>query len=287
MLQREQVSGLVSWMIPFSCVDGPGNRLVVFLQGCNFACKNCHNPHTINRCDSCGDCLPGCPSDALSLVSGNVEWDSLACENCDQCIDICPSDSSPMVQMMTVAQVLNQVLLAAPFLTGITVSGGEATVQLKFVRALFQEIKNRPELKHLSCLIDSNGYLPVSAWKALLPDIDGAMIDLKAMDDQLHIWLTGCSNQRVLDSIRFLDQQHKLAEVRFLAIPEITVQETESIGDFLASLVSSPRIRVNAFSHHGAKGEAGQWRNLTGTEKQNIEQTLQRCISRGQMNPVI
>ena len=35
-------------IINSSVVDGPGNRAAVFLQGCNFNCKFCHNPETIH-----------------------------------------------------------------------------------------------------------------------------------------------------------------------------------------------------------------------------------------------
>jgi pyruvate formate lyase activating enzyme len=34
-------------VVPFSWVDGPGNRFVVFAQGCPFDCLACHNPETI------------------------------------------------------------------------------------------------------------------------------------------------------------------------------------------------------------------------------------------------
>ena len=62
----------VSKILTYSIVDGPGNRLVIFLQGCNFDCTACHNPHTIGECNNCGDCVPACHADALSLVDGRI-----------------------------------------------------------------------------------------------------------------------------------------------------------------------------------------------------------------------
>ena len=41
------MKGIVNKIIPFSNVDGPGNRLSIFFQGCNFDCLYCHNPETI------------------------------------------------------------------------------------------------------------------------------------------------------------------------------------------------------------------------------------------------
>jgi pyruvate formate lyase activating enzyme len=41
------VTGYVAYTISFSSVYGPGNRFVVFMQGCNFYCVACHNPQTI------------------------------------------------------------------------------------------------------------------------------------------------------------------------------------------------------------------------------------------------
>ena len=52
------VTGFVADTISFSNVDGPGNRFVVFLQGCNFDCVACHNPYTIGVCTDCAEDIP-------------------------------------------------------------------------------------------------------------------------------------------------------------------------------------------------------------------------------------
>ena len=38
--------GYINAIQTLGCVDGPGVRVVVFLQGCNLRCKCCHNPET-------------------------------------------------------------------------------------------------------------------------------------------------------------------------------------------------------------------------------------------------
>ena len=40
------MKAVINRIIPFSSVDGPGNRTAIFLQGCNINCKYCHNPET-------------------------------------------------------------------------------------------------------------------------------------------------------------------------------------------------------------------------------------------------
>ena len=65
---------LVNKIIPFSCIDGPGNRTSIFFQGCNFKCSYCHNPETINKCVNCGKCVAVCPVNALEIKDKKVVY---------------------------------------------------------------------------------------------------------------------------------------------------------------------------------------------------------------------
>lgn len=261
----------VNKILPFSCVDGPGNRLVIFLQGCNFRCLNCHNPYTMGLCDDCGDCVVTCPHSALSLAQNKVIWAPDVCQQCDTCLNTCSRNASPMTASYSVEQMLALIRKYAPFLTGITVSGGEATLQLPFIRELFHQLKQTDDLKHLTCLVDSNGYLAETGWQRLLPLMDGAMIDLKAWDSDVHQRLTGRDNHRVIDSLRLLAATGKLYEVRLLVIPEQTdlCVRVDDLAAFLNQLSPDLRIRINAFQNHGVKGAAKEWRTAV---KDDIEQ---------------
>lgn len=269
----------VSRWLPFSCVDGPGNRLVLFLQGCNFRCPGCHNPHTIGLCDHCGDCVPGCPSGALTLIDGRVRWQASLCTHCDRCLDACPRSASPKTHQMSVAEVLVLLRRYGPLLTGITVSGGEATTQLPFVVALFAAIKAAPDLAHLTCLLDSNGSLGETGWQRLLPVLDGTMIDLKGWRESVHHSLTGQGRERVLASLQLLARAGKLAELRLLQVPgrsdflDARGELDAGLAAFLQTLGPVP-IRLNGFRHHGVRGEAMGWQEAAMEELDRLSNAL-------------
>jgi len=266
--------GLITDTIPFSNVDGPGNRFVVFLQGCNFDCIACHNPYTINVCNSCGECLAACPSDALDFSpTGEVEWNREACGGSEACLAACPFDATPKALHRQVWEVLADIRRAAPFLSGVTVSGGESTLQIGFVRELFTSIKSDPTLSRLTCFVDSNGAAERHIWTSLLPVLDGAMIDLKCLDPEIHRAITGQPNGQVLESIRYLGSVDKLHEVRLLLIPGINDDPAllDRTARWLADIDPTMRVKLIGFRHHGVRPSSVRMSEPTPEQMQAYE----------------
>lgn len=274
-LPRATVNKLLTW----STVDGPGNRLVLFLQGCNFACAACHNPYTIGICDHCGECVPACPEGALEMRGGKVAFDPAPCTQCDACLDACPISSSPMVREMSVEEVLDVARANLAFLSGITVSGGEATLQLKFVTALFAAIGADPELSRLTRFVDTNGHLGAKGWARLMPVTDGVMLDIKGMTPGLHRTLTGRGGDKAQSAARLLYDAGKLHELRYLVIPGRTdgAAELDRFTAFALSLGDETRIRLNAFQHHGVRGPALAWPKATQEGVEAVAERLRRA----------
>lgn len=293
MVQSDPINldkkGIVSKILTFSCVDGPGNRLVLFLQGCNFDCITCHNPHTINHCDHCGDCVASCPTEALTLENNKVKWHQPLCTGCDNCIDICPSKSSPKTTTYSVRQLLEVIDKHHHFLNGITVSGGESTLQLAFITELFKAVKASKKFPHLTCYVDSNGSLSEQGWDKLLPYIDGSMIDLKAWQNATHLWLVGRDNHRVIQTINHLAKHHKLHEVRLLYIPGKTdlLTEIEAVSEYLNTLPQQVNIRLNAFQHHGVIGEGLSWEKCSEKQMKQFSSKLVARLGREVLLPSI
>ena len=219
--------------IPFSWVDGPGNRFVLFFQGCNFDCLACHNPQTIPL-------------------------------------------SSTHAELLAVAEVIDRIRNSMPYISGVTVSGGEATLQHDFICELFSELKGSPDLKHLTTLIDSNGSCTQSVWEKLRPVTDGVMLDLKVLDNAAHIALTGQGNGEVLASIRFLASIGLLYEVRLLLVPGQNDSEGAlmATAQWLLGIDPKMRIKINSFMTHGVRSPASHWADAKEIDLLRYRKTL-------------
>ena len=210
--------GLIADVVRFSWVDGPGNRFVVFLQGCNLNCLVCHNPHTIAR-------------------------------------------ATPRARAVGAAELVDQVRQHARSLSGVTVSGGEPTVQAPFVRAFFAALAEADGLPRLTRFVDSNGAATPQVWRSLLPLTDAVMLDLKALDPAVHRYLTGQDNTQVLRSIRQVAASGKLHEVRLVLVPGVNADPAtlRATTRWLLDVDPDMRIKVIGFRRHGVRAAARLW----------------------------
>lgn len=247
-VKSDKMRAPVNRIIPFSSVDGPGNRTVIFLQGCNINCKYCHNPETRELCIKCGECVKTCPTGALSKdEDGNILYDYDICIDCDTCIKTCKHDSTPKIRLLSPKEAYEIAKQQIPFIRGITVSGGECMLHPEFIEELFALAKQ----DGLSTLIDSNGTVDFSKHPQLLSVTDGVMLDIKSFNEADHIAVTGYTNKNVLKNAVFLLKNSKLEEVRVVVVEELysATKSIDSIGKLLSENSDDRNIRVKIIAY--------------------------------------
>ena len=107
---------------------------------------------------------------------------------------------------------------------GVTVSGGEALVQIEFVTELFKKFK---ELGVNTCLDTSAGpYRDTDEYKQKFDELmkytDLVLLDIKHSDSAEHKKLTGIGNENILACAHHLDELHIPVWIRHVLVPGIT-----------------------------------------------------------------
>jgi pyruvate formate lyase activating enzyme len=228
-LEKMENKAVVNRIIPFSNVDGPGNRLAIFFQGCNIRCVYCHNPETIKQCINCGECVAGCPAKAIKTIDGKIVFQEKLCVQCDQCIRTCRFNSSPRTTEYSVEELYSIIGEYKLFIRGITVSGGEPTLRANFITELFIRVKPLG----LTCFVDTNGFFDKAEIAELIKVTDKFMVDIKAVDKIESLCETKLKNN--LENLKYLLSIDKVYEVRTVLIEDY--QDTENTVTTVANIL--------------------------------------------------
>lgn len=184
----------ISWN---SRLDGPGQRVVLFLQGCHLRCPWCHSPHSHdrephllffeNRCILCGKCETSCPQNVHVVKDGIHTLYRKNCNRCGLCIRSCPASGSRgtlsgALAIPTLsgepAEIFKRLLPQLDMVKsigGLTVSGGEPLLQYRPLRELFSMCKK----EGIHTAVETCCSLPRNHLETLVDTVDCWLIGLR------------------------------------------------------------------------------------------------------------
>jgi len=151
-------------------------------------------------------------------------------------------------------ELIQKILRSKPYFDssngGVTVSGGEPLLQTNFVTTLFKRLK---EL-NIHTALDTAGSLPINEnIKELLNYTDLVILDIKHIDNQKCINLTGMPNTNTLNFAKYLNEKNIPTWIRQVIVPTITDEEKDllKLKDFLSSLNNIEKIEFLPYHNLG------------------------------------
>ncbi|MEI8103752.1 MAG: pyruvate formate-lyase-activating protein [Candidatus Moraniibacteriota bacterium] len=192
----------------FGTHEGPGIRLVIFLQGCYFRCLYCHNP------------------DTQALQGGTL---------------------MSVASLVKLAEKQRAYFGVAG---GVTVSGGEPTLQAKELVKLFRALHKRG----IHTALDTNGALLDDATKKLYAETDLLLLDTKHIDETKHRTLTGMSNANTLALAEYRESTGKPMWLRYVLVPGYSDDEADLIrlGEHFKDYQHIERMEILPYHTLGA-----------------------------------
>jgi pyruvate formate lyase activating enzyme len=162
---------------------------------------------------------------------------------------------------VTVGRMFDEVAKYASFIRtahgGITVSGGEPMLQIRFLQALLRRCK---EDLGLHTAVDTSGFLGARASEDFLNLVDLFLLDIKAGDEELYHLVTSAELAPTLRFARQLSDRGNRMWVRYVLVPGLTdaVDDVEKVARFTSTLAHVERVEVLPFHQLGA----GKWADL-------------------------
>ncbi len=278
-MKFKNLSGMVFDIKRFAVHDGPGIRTTVFLKGCLLSCSWCHNPEGISKkpvllfseslCIGCQHCLKACEHNVHIFKDNRHLLQRENCIACGKCAQVCPTQALEISgREMTVEEVISEVERDKDFYItsggGMTLSGGEPLLQFDFAFNLLKVAKE----KGLHTVVDTCGYISWKNLERILKITDLFLYDIKHMDTKKHQFLTGVSNEQILENVRKLAKEKVNLIIRFPYIPTYNDDKDNlnQMASFLKSLSKIPKVEILPYHTLGRSKR----------ERLGVEDTLKR-----------
>lgn len=232
------IKGAIHSIETFGSVDGPGIRFIVFLKGCDLRCKYCHNADT---------------------------WDhnSEDMRSADEILDFAERYRGYWGED-----------------GGITVSGGEPLLQIDFLLELFKKAKERGINTCIDTAVQpfTRNEPFFSKFNELLKYTDLMLLDIKHIDREEHIKLTGKPNDNIRDCFEYLSEVGQPIWIRHVLVPGITDNDDylRRTREFIEKLSNVQRIEVLPYHTMGqhkfeALGIKYQLEGVESPTKERVE----------------
>lgn len=161
----------------------------------------------------------------------------------------------------SVQEVVEKAIRTKPYMDstggGVTVSGGEPLLQSDFLLELFKELKKQ----NISTCIDTAGSVVITnTIKELLKFTDLVLLDIKHINDEKCIELTGFSNKNELDFARYCSENDIPMWIRQVLVPGYTdnIKDLKQTRKFIDTLKNVKKVEILPYHNLGKQ----KWLNL-------------------------
>ena len=268
--EKGELTALIFQTIHGSFVDGYGCRTTIFLKGCPLRCKWCCNPESQNvyaevkynkenLCTGCGRCAEVCPSGALTIVEKNnaetgekydVIVDREMCTHCGKCGAVCRTEKLEIWgREYTVNEIFEEIRRDERHYDatggGVTIGGGECTMNGEFTLALVRKCKEN----YIQTALDTCGYIIDEAGLQAFDEADYVLLDIKGFDPVRHKENTGVDNKTIFDNLKRRNDMGKPVIIRYPLIPGYNdmEEELEAVAEMLSHYPVVERVDVIPF----------------------------------------
>ena len=290
----EQVKGTIFDIQRYSVHDGPGLRTNVFLKGCPLRCAWCANPESqamqpelalsAHNCMTCGQFETPCPVCWEHAGSTELRLEALGSRPF-----ACPTGAIHWIgERRTAGAVMDEVRRDAPFYDrngGLTLTGGEVTMQPVFAEALLRLA--RAEGIHTA--METSGHTQWAVFAQLLPHLDLLLYDVKHVDSAMHRRYTGLGNDLILANLRaiaLLPGPELIVRVPLIPGFNADDESLTAIVDFVTSL-GRPVAALDLLPYHtlgkakyGALGRDYPWEGQPRLADAEVERLAARAGAR-------